>query len=97
MKSQRPLGEQVVTVMLARFGVARDFQPALIVVEIFGEIIMGVVLIQIAEPGVETLIGGTANRASVAERPFADAATAIARSHAVPQRRLHHRLRKYVW
>ena len=78
-KLQRAFGEQIMTVLLPGLGVPRQFQAALIVVQILGKVIMRVILIQIAEPHVETLVRGPSDRAGISQGPFSHATTAVTR------------------
>ena len=54
------------------------FVPSLAVVDVFGIVVVGVVLVQITEPTVKSLVSGPALGARIPQGPFAYAATAIA-------------------
>ena len=65
------------TVVFAGGGVAFQFVSRLIIVEVFGVIIMSMILIEVAEPAVETLVGGASLSSRIAEGPLTNSAATI--------------------
>jgi hypothetical protein len=61
------LCQQVMTVARLSFSVSPQVQAPVVVIEIFGEVVVSMVLIEIAEPGIEALIGCSPNRACVTQ------------------------------
>ena len=72
-----PRRKQIVGVMFAGHGVASQFKACVVVIEILGIVVMGMILIEVAEPAVETLVGGASFSSRIAEGPLTNSAATI--------------------
>lgn len=68
---------EMVTVGVTGFPISGKIENPRIVVEVLGEIIVGVILVEVSEPGRESLKSRDSDASRVPQRPFSDSRTAV--------------------